>query len=92
MKLKGKEVDIIASSAYFKLYLVQSEKSTYCLKSKHLKGLKSSMLIDEKHSLYLACKNVFMQKYNGLKKIDVFMALNTEVILWNQSIDKTYQA
>ena len=92
MKLKGKEVDIVASSAYFKLYLVQDENRTYCLKSKHLKGSKSSMLIDENHSLYMACKNVFMQKYNGLKKIDVFMALNTAVILWNEAIDRTYQA
>ena len=92
MKLKGKEVDIVASSAYFKLYLVQDEKNTYCLKSKHLKGTKSSMLIDEKHCLHRACKNVFMFNYNGMKKIDVFMALNTAVILWNQSIDGTYQA
>ena len=90
--IKGKEVTTAAKSAYFRLYTVNLAKNTYCLKSRYLKGSQSIMLIDEKHSLYKACDNVFMYRYYGLKKIDVFCTLNTAVILWNQSIDGTYQA
>ena len=91
MKLKGKEVDICASNSFFKLYIVIGDEfKGYVLKSKHLTGKASYLLVGTDHGLYTACKNVFMVNYNGLNKQDVFTALNNLVIEWNKKIDPSY--